>query len=93
MPPFTKRGSQQEAGRSPGGLYAAGPHPPQVPPSSGGRPSVNRTLMILRVVYVLLIIAGIVGIAIGAMQGAWLIVVVAVFWISQESRYGFLSKR
>jgi hypothetical protein len=57
------------------------------------RDSRNRTLMVLRVVYVLLIVAGVVGIAFGAMQGAWLIVVVAVFWFSQESRYGFLRRR
>ncbi|MGA8529085.1 MAG: hypothetical protein WB622_05175 [Acidobacteriaceae bacterium] len=49
--------------------------------------------MVLRVVYVLLIVGGVVGIALGAGQGAWLIVVTAVFWISQESRYGVLSRR
>lgn len=53
----------------------------------------NRTLMILRVVYVLLIIGGGVGIVLGAMQGAWLIVVTAVFWVSQECRYGISAGR
>jgi hypothetical protein len=49
--------------------------------------------MVLRVVYVLLIVAGTVGLAFGAVQGAWLVVVVALFWVSQESRYGFLRRR
>lgn len=57
------------------------------------RESRNRTLMVLRAVYVLLVVAGVVGIAFGAMQGMWLIVVVAVFWFSQESRYGVLRRR
>lgn len=86
-PSFMERRSQRNSGGSPG------PSSSRAAARGGGRASGNRVLMVLRVVYVLLIVAGTVGLAFGAVQGAWLVVVVAFFWVSQESRYGFLRRR
>lgn len=86
-PSFMERRSQRNSGGSPG------PSSSRAAARGGGRASGNRVPMVLRVVYVLLIVAGTVGLAFGAVQGAWLVVVVALFWVSQESRYGFLRRR
>lgn len=64
MPSFMERGTQRNSGGSPG------PSSSRAAAQGGGRPSGNRVLMVLRVVYVLLIVAGALGVAFGAMQGA-----------------------
>lgn len=54
---------------------------------------LNQPIVRMRLIYLLLIIVGAVGLAYGLAPGGLLIAANVIYWIRQETRYGFLRKR